>query len=107
MLARRSPMLLFALGAIIFSLIRWKRHPRVSLMVAIAFFIYLVDAFLFSIFNYYIPTIFRPMNLSLKGIDWLYFFVYFFRDFVFVIVIVLLVSAAFIQRKTTPAENTA
>ena len=100
-------MLLFALGAIIFSLIRWKRHPRVSLMVAIAFFIYLVDAFLFSIFNYYSPTIFRPMNLSLKGIDWLYFFVYFFRDFVFVIVIVLLVSAAFIQRKTTTVENTA
>ena len=100
-------MLLFAIGAIIFSLVRWKRHPRVSLLTTIAFVIYLIDALLFSILLYVLPTLITPMRMSGKAIDWLYFFVFFFADFVYVIVIVLLVSAAFTQRKTTPADANA
>lgn len=107
MVARRSPLLLFALGAIIFSLVRWKRHPRVSLLTTIAFVIYLIDAFLFSILLYVMPTIITPLKMSGKMIDWLYFFVFFFADFVYVIVTVLLVSAAFSQRKATPNDANA
>jgi hypothetical protein len=107
MLARRSPMLLFAVGAIIFSLVRWKRHPRASLLTTIAFVIYLIDAFVFSIILYFIPTLITSMRLSGLTIDWLYFFVFFFADFVYVIVIALLVSAAFSQRKTIPANANA
>lgn len=100
-------MLLFAFGAIIFSAIRWKRHPRVSLLTIIAFVIYLIDAFLFSILLYVIPNLINPMRLSGRTLDWLYFFVFFFADFVYVIVIVLLVSAAFTQRNPRPAETNA
>jgi hypothetical protein len=107
MLARRSPMLLLALAAIVFSVIRWKRHPRVSLMTAIAFVIYIIDAFLISILLYMLPTMITAMRSSPKMIDWLYFFVFFFVDFVSVIMIVLLVSAAFSQRNPNPIENNA
>ena len=100
-------MLLFAVGAIIFSLIRWKRHPRVSLMTTVAFVIYLIDAFVFSIFLYVFPTLITSMRMSGKAIDWLYFFIFFFADFVLVIVIVLLVIAAFSQRKSIPANANA
>jgi len=107
MIARRSPMLLFAVGAIIFSLVRWKRHPRASLLTTIAFVIFLLDAFVFSIIIYFIPMLMTSMRMSGIMIDWLYFFVFFFGDFAYVIVIVLLVSAAFSQRQTTPADANA
>ena len=107
MLARRSPMLIFALGVIIFAAVRYRRHPRVSLMTAIAFLIFLIDAFVFSILIYLMPTMITSIRMSSKAVDWFYFFVFFFADFVLVIVLVLLVSAAFSQRNTTPANNTA
>lgn len=100
-------MLLFAFGAIIFSVIRWKRHPRVSLLTIIAFVIYLIDAFVFSILLYFLPTLITPLKMSGSALDWLYFFIFFFADFVYVIVIVLLVSAAFSQRNPRPAETNA
>lgn len=100
-------MLLLALGAIVFSVIRWKRHPRVSLMTAIAFVIYIIDAFLVSILLYILPTMITAMRSSPKVIDWLYFFLFFFLDFVSVIIIILLVGAAFSQRNTIPVENNA
>ena len=98
MMARRSPMLLLALGGIIFAIVRWKLHPRVSLMTVIALVILLVEAFVFSILLYYIPELLRPMTLSSKAIDWLYFFVFFFEDFIPSLILVLLVGAAFSQR---------
>ena len=76
-------------------------------MTTIAFVIYLLDAFVFSILLYFLPTLITPMRMSGKAIDWLYFFVFFFADFVYVIVIVLLVSAAFSQRKVIPADANA
>ena len=100
-------MLLFAVGAIIYSLVRWKRHPRASLLTTIAFVIFLIDAFVFSIIIYFVPMLMTSMRLSGIMIDWLYFFVFFFGDFVYAIVIILLVSAAFSQRKTAPADANA
>jgi hypothetical protein len=104
MLARRSPMLLLSLVAIVISIMRWKRHPRVSLMTAIGFIIYIIDAFLISILLYVFPTMITAMRTTPKVIEWLYFFLFFFVDFISVAMILLLVGAAFSQRKTTPAE---
>jgi hypothetical protein len=105
-LARRSPMLLLALGGSIFAILRWKRHPRVSIMTVSALVIYMIDAVVFQIFLYYFPVMIRSVE-SPKTIDWLYFFVFFFQDFVFVIIIVLLVAAAFSQRNATQTTSTA
>ena len=105
MLARRLPMLLLALGGIIFAIVRWKLHPRASLMTLLALVIYLVEAFLLSVFLYYLPDMMHPMRLSSKAVDWLYFFVFFFEDFVPALIILLLVGAAFSQRLSPPATS--
>jgi hypothetical protein len=105
MIARRSPMLLLALAGTVVALIRWKRHPRVSLMTVIALVIYVIEAFLFSVFLYYLPDLIQTMHFSSKAIDWLYFFVFFFEDFVPALVILLLVAAAFSQRNSLPAAS--
>lgn len=105
-LARRSPMLLLALGGIIFALLRWKRHPRVSIMTVSALIIYMIDAVMFQIFLHYFPVMIRSI-VSPKTVDWLYFFVFFFQDFIFAAITILLVAAAFSQRKTTPPPSTA
>jgi hypothetical protein len=106
MLVRRLPMLLLAAGGIVFALLRWKRHPRVSLLTVIAFAVFLIDAFIFSIVLYVLPDIFRPMLVTAKMINWFYFFMYFFDDLVFALVIILLTVAAFSQRELTPADST-
>jgi hypothetical protein len=103
MLVRRLPMLLLAAGGIIFAVIRWKLHPRVSLLTVIALLIFLIDVFVYSIVLYYLPDLLRPTLTSAKMINWLYFFIYFFDDFVYALVIILLVTAAFSQRKSVPA----
>ncbi len=105
MLARRLPMLLLALGGSVFAIVRWKLHPRVSLMTVLALVIYLIEAFLFTIFLYYLPDLIRTTHLSAKAVDWLYFFVFFFEDFVPALIILLLVGAAFSQRNSPPATS--
>jgi hypothetical protein len=107
MLARRLPVLLLAAGGIVFALIRWKRHPRVSLMTVIALVVFLIDAFAYSTILYLLPDIFRPLHLSFKATEWLYFFVYILEDLVYALVIVLLFLAAFTQRKTATADANA
>ena len=100
-------MLLLASGGIIFALVRWKLHPRASLMTVIALVIFIIDAFVYSIVLYFLPDLFRPMLTSAKMINWLYFFIYFFDDFVFALVIILLTGAAFSQRNLTAANSNA
>jgi hypothetical protein len=103
MMARRLPMLLLVLCGIIFALVRWKRHPRVSLMTLLALVIYFVEAVLFILFLYWLPDMMRAMRLSGMAWGWLYTVIFFFEDFVFALVIILLVSAALSGRG--PAEK--
>lgn len=98
MLVRRAPIFLLCLGGIVFAIIRWKRHPRVSLMTVLALVIYAVEAVLFALFLYWLPDLMRPMHLSLTADEWFYNVIFFFEDFVFALVIILLVGAAFSGR---------
>jgi hypothetical protein len=103
LLARRSPMLLLSLGGIIFAIVRWKRHPRVSLMTVLALAIYIFEGILFSIFLYWLPELMFKMRLSPAAIDNSYLVLFFLEDFVFAVVIILLVSAAFSGRQAQDA----
>jgi len=97
-LVRRLPMLLLCLGGILFAVARWKRHPRVSLMTLSAMLIYLVEAIIFIVFLYWLPNLLEPMRLTPGTESWIYSIIFFFEDFVFALVIVLLVGAAFTKR---------
>lgn len=91
-------MLLFAVGAIAFALVRWKRHPRASLMTAVAFAIYLFDFVIFNVFLYWLPSMIEPLKLSQTARTWVEGIIFFCEDFVTATIFILLVAAAFAGR---------
>lgn len=105
--ARRLPMLLFAAGAIVFALIRWKRSPRASLMTAIAFGIYLFDWVLFTAFLYWFPELIESLRLTPYTRQWIDGIIFFLEDFVTAIIFILLTAAAFSGReRSAPRPET-
>jgi hypothetical protein len=99
MFARRSPVILVLIAGLILALVRWKRHPRVSLMASLALFLYFVRLLLFTTFNYYLPNLFMGVfHASEQGVDWAYTVLFFFEDLAFSGILILLVAAAFTQR---------
>lgn len=98
--ARRLPMLIFAAGAILFALIRWRLNPRASLMTAIAFVIYLVDWVVFTIFLYWFPELTSSWRISPSAREWIEGIIFFLEDFVTATIFILLTAAAFSGRNT-------
>lgn len=100
MLVSRLPMLLLFFGATIWAVVRRKVHPQASQMVLIASFIYLLDGLFFTVFPYEIGPIERFLSIeSIKTERWLYSGIYFFENFARAAIIVLVVGAAFADRR--------
>jgi hypothetical protein len=99
MLVRRLPMLLIVLGGSIFAVLRWKRHPRVSLMTLIALVLYLIEAVVFIAFLYWLPDLTRAIRLSGEASGWAYSGIFFIEDFAFAAILLLLVGAALTGRR--------
>jgi hypothetical protein len=95
---RRLPMLLLALGGIVFAIMRWRLHPRASLMTVVALGIYLVDMVVYTLLLYWLPSIVEPMRMSASASRFFYSVVYFIEDLVFAVTLILLVAAAFANR---------
>ena len=103
--ARRLPMLLLALGGIVFAIMRWKLHPRASLMTVVALGIYLVDMVVYTLILYWLPSLVEPMRMSASASRFFYSVVYFIEDIVMAVTIILLVAAAFANRKSRPGSK--
>ena len=106
MFARRIPMLVVTLGGIVVAIARWKRHPRVSLMTVLALALYWVEAFVFLCLRYWLPSLVESLKLSGSAINVLFVVISLLDDFVFAVVIILLVAAAFSGRKPVTANTT-
>jgi len=104
--ARRLPMLLLALGGIVIAFMRWKLHPRASLMTVIALGIYLVDMVVYTLILYWLPSIVDPMRMSSSASRFFYSVVYFIEDIVVAVTIILLAAAAFTNRKGKTSKVT-
>ncbi len=104
-LLQRSPLLLLVLAGILFSIVRWRRHPKASLLTVIALVFYLIKIFLFTAFNYWIPPLRESMHWSYAAANNLYTVLHVVNDIGFAIVIVLLVAAAFANRTPVPATS--
>lgn len=98
LLLRRAVLLLVIFGGIGFAIVRWKRHPRVSMMTTIALGLYLVESFAFSFLFHYLPRFFDTLHLSDNNIGTLDSVLQLVDDFAFAAVLILLVAAAFSQR---------
>lgn len=105
MLLRRLPMILLALGAIVFALIRWKHNARASLMTVIAFFIYLVDMVALNVFLFWFPQLIASWHLSPSARVWIDGIIFFLEDFAAAAIIILLTAAAFSGRNKSSIET--
>src|SRR5690349_23669827 len=65
----RTPMLLLALVAIVIALARWRRHPGVSGLTAMAFLLYLFKSVTFAFLFQWLPRLRVSMNLSWERIE--------------------------------------
>ena len=102
---RRSLLVVIFFGFIIFAFARWKRHPSVSLMTVLALTVYILESFFFAILYHLLPTIAVKANLTdqtyavigpvLNVVDAL----------IFSLVLILLVIAAFSQRRSATVIN--
>jgi hypothetical protein len=105
LLLRRAVLLLVIVAGIVFAVVRWKRHPRVSLMTTLALGLYLVESFAFAFLFHYLPRFFDTLRLSPNNISTLDSLLQLVDDFAFVAVLILLVAAAFTGRGRKPATN--
>jgi hypothetical protein len=62
--ARRWPVMLVVLAAIVFALVRWKRHPKVSALTLAGLLIFQFQSLFFSTLYYFLP------RLATQGWTW-------------------------------------
>jgi predicted neutral ceramidase superfamily lipid hydrolase len=96
--ARRTPLILVVLGGIIFAVVRWKRHPRVSLLTILGLAFFLMETTLFTFLTYAIVRWFlggQVFSTVLYVVD----------DIAYAAVIILLVAAAFTGRSRPVKEK--
>lgn len=104
-LLKRSVLLLFLVGAIIFGIARWKRHPRVSAMVVSALTIYLLASSTFGILYHVVPEFLFRLRLTSGSIIILEDVMLLCDEFIYAGVLILLVAAAFSRREPAAALN--
>ncbi|HSS21336.1 MAG TPA: hypothetical protein VLL54_14775 [Pyrinomonadaceae bacterium] len=95
--AARWPMHLIALIGIIVAIVRWQRHPRVSLLAIFGLLLYMGQSLTFGTIFYLLPRL-HQQQYSYSTVNYVYIVVEICRDIVFTGVVVLLVSAAFSAR---------
>ena len=107
LMLRRSALLIVILAGLVLAIIRWKRHPRVSLLTVLGLTFYLIDSYTFAFIFHYLPRWFDTLRLTANNISVLDAVIQLIDDFGFAAVLILLVAAAFSQRKQIePIEET-
>jgi hypothetical protein len=97
-LGERTPMLLLALTAMVIAVVRWRRHPGVSGLTALASLLYIFKSFAFAFLFQWLPRLRESMQLSWERYDTLFILLGVFNDFFFAVVLLMLVLAAFSNR---------
>jgi hypothetical protein len=101
---RRWPMLLLVLAGILVALVRWKRHPKVSLLTVSGLGLFILQSLTFGSVFYLLPRL-HDRGFSYGNINNLYLIIEVCRDIFYSAVIVLLVSAVLTQRSQTKDQT--
>ena len=89
-------MLLLCGIGIVVALIRWKIHPRVSMLVLIALSMELILSIVFMFLFFGIGVL--SLRYAIPGSSWLYTALYVVQSIFFSIMVILFVKAAFTDR---------
>lgn len=99
-IATQLPSLLTMLGGIVVAIIRWKRHPRVSLTIVIALGLILLHVLVFAVVYAVLPMLTGSADLkTLQNIHTLVSVAY---NFTLAIFTTILLSAIFMHRTVAP-----
>jgi len=99
-IATQLPSLLTMLGGIVVAIIRWKRHPRVSLTIVIALGLILLHVLVFAVVYAVLPRLTGSADLkTLQNIHMLVSVAY---NFTLAIFTTILLSAIFMHRTVAP-----
>src|ERR671913_193672 len=90
-----SPAILVALVGCLLVLIRWRRHPRASVLALVALLIYLFASFLFPIIYAVLPTLLTERAWSTTSYSIFYRGLAFFHYLVEAVALALLLAAVF------------
>lgn len=94
---RRWPVMLVALAGIVFAIIRWKRHPKVSALVVVGLILFQAQSLFFSYLYYLLPRL-ATRGWTWAAIDNLSIAVDLCQDIFFSLAIALLAVAVFLGR---------
>jgi hypothetical protein len=96
-LLQQLPSLLAMLGCILLAVIRWKRHPRVSLMVIISLMLLILHILTFTVIYIWVPdAVMRSGWFSIQTMLTAMGFIY---NVALAVPFALLLIAIFMQRK--------
>ena len=95
------PSLLTIVGCMVASIIRWKRHPKVSLTVVISLVLLLVITFIFPFIYALVPRLLRKPDDDFKSLQTIFTVISFFHNSSWGIALAMLLAAIFMQRKNS------
>lgn len=98
------PSLLAILGCLVAAIIRWKKHPKVSLTLTISLVLLLAITFAFPIIYALVPKLFQKPGDDFKTTQTIFAVISFFYNSSWAIALAVLLAAIFIQRPGTAAQ---
>ncbi len=97
---QQLPSLLTMLACILFAIFRWKRYPRVSLMVIISLMLLILHSLTFAVIYIWVPdAVMRSGWISMQTMLTALGFIY---NVALAVPFALLLIAIFMQRKGVP-----
>jgi hypothetical protein len=100
--SRRGPAFLVMFVGLVVAVVRWKHHPRVSLLASSGIVLYIVQSIAFGTVFYFLPRL-QESGWSYGSISNLALILEILRDFIFTGAMLLIISAALSQRKPAPS----
>ena len=95
------PSLLAMLACIIAAIIRWKRHPKISLTVTISMVLFIVITVVFAFVYTFVPDLLRKPGGDFKSIQTVITILSFSYNSTWAIALAILLGAIFMQRTSS------
>lgn len=97
-LLTQLPSLLVLLVCLVIAIVRWKRHPRVSLVAGLAFAFLVLHGIGVSVIYIWLPRLLRSSTSS-ESSEAFFSWLALFTNFTFAIGLAMLLVAVFLDRK--------
>lgn len=104
LLGRRWPMMLVVLAGIVFAIIRWKRHPKVSAFAIAGLLLFQIQSLAFSSIYYKLPEL-ANRGWTWASIDNLAIAIDVCHDIFYALAIAMLAAAVFSSRNLQPGSQ--